>query len=180
MQRPSCCCHNFVTRHNTRFQHIRATVPHEKHHKSAKLPWRHNMKLSFCIVVFLSFCLLIYSSFYLFVFLSFCVLLSGHHSDHMSEVFQVSKATLCVQMLKGRWVTKGRYKAARATKKRKNCIPFPRTKEQRSRRRCIIVTDHSSLSSLLSSQPSDASPDLVSGAAPLLSATGVIFIRRGK
>ena len=45
--------------------------------------------------------------FCLFVFLSFClsVFLSRHHSDQMSEGSQVSKVTLCVEVLKWRSVT---------------------------------------------------------------------------
>ena len=60
-----------------------------KHRKSAKLPWRHNIKVSlwslsivflsfclfdlltFCLFVFLSLCLFVILSFYLVVFLSF-------------------------------------------------------------------------------------------------------------
>jgi len=47
--------------------------------------------LSFCLFVFLSFCL--------FVFLS------RHHSDQMSEGSEVSKVTLCVEILKWQSVT---------------------------------------------------------------------------
>ena len=96
----------------------------KKHRKSAKLPWRHNIKLSFCslsfcLLVFLSFCIFVFSSFCLFVFLSFClfvflsfclsVFLSRHHSDQMSEGSEVSKVTLCVKVLKwhplSHWLT---------------------------------------------------------------------------
>ena len=53
---------------------------------------------SFCLFVFLSFC-------GLFVFLFFClfVFLSWHHSDQMSEGSQVSKVTLCDQILNLKW-----------------------------------------------------------------------------
>ena len=65
--------------------------------------------------------------FFLFVFLSvsLClfIFLSRHHSDQMSEGSKVSKVTLCVEILKWRWVTesltKVRYRAARAAKKTK-------------------------------------------------------------
>ena len=54
-----------------------------KHHKSEKLPWHHNVKLSSLFLLLFIFCL--------FVFLSL------HHSDQMSEGSQV---TLCVPILK--------------------------------------------------------------------------------
>ena len=49
-----------------------------KHRKSAKLPWRRNIELSFwslsfCLFVFLSFCLFVFLPFCLFVVLSFCL-----------------------------------------------------------------------------------------------------------
>ena len=67
-----------------------------KHRKSEKLLWHHNSKLSFCFFFF----------FFLLVFLSSClfVFLSGHHSDQMSEGSQVSKVTICVNILKWQWV----------------------------------------------------------------------------
>ena len=63
-----------------------------KHGKSAKLPWRRNIELSFWSLSFVSF---------------FClfVLLSRRHSDHISEGSQVSKVTLCVKNLKWHWPT---------------------------------------------------------------------------
>ena len=86
--------------------------------------------LSFCLFVFLSFCIFVFLSFRLFVFLSFClfdflsfclfVFLSRHQADQMSERSQVSKVTLCVKIQKWQWltqwVTKVRYRAARAAK----------------------------------------------------------------
>ena len=44
----------------------------------------------------------VFLSFYILVFLHFClfVFLLGHHSDQMFEGSQVSKVTLCVQILK--------------------------------------------------------------------------------
>ena len=72
------------------------------------------------VFVFLSLCLFVF-----LVFLSHCISVSQsrHHSDQMSEVSQVSKITLCVQILKWQWVRvsvshlKGRYRAARAAEK---------------------------------------------------------------
>ena len=105
----------------------------QKHHKSAKLPWRHNIKLSFCsfgLFLFLSCCVFVFlsfSNFCLFAFLSFCifvllpflsfchvvflslcnfwifVFLSRHHADQMSEGSQISKVTLCVKIQKWHW-----------------------------------------------------------------------------
>ena len=78
-----------------------------KHCKSAKLPWRRNIKFScwslffvfflvfvfFVFFVLLSFCLFVYLSFCLFVYLPFYifVLLSGHDCGQISEGSQVSK-----------------------------------------------------------------------------------------
>ena len=73
---------------------------YQKHHKSIKLPWPHNMKCSFwswsfCISVFLLFCFL---SFFTFVFLYFCLFLflsrQWHCCDQMSQGFQVPKSLL--------------------------------------------------------------------------------------
>ena len=63
----------------------------------------HLLQISF--FAFLSF--LSFFSFCLFVCLCFCVfvLLSSHHSDQMPEGSQVSKDTLCVQILKWRSLT---------------------------------------------------------------------------
>ena len=81
---------------------------------------------SFCLFVFLSFCI-----FYLFVFLPFCLFvflsfLSFCLDITMSEGSQISKVTLCVKIQKWHWVsqsvsdslTKVRYRAARAAKKK--------------------------------------------------------------
>ena len=72
-----------------------------KHRKSAKLPWRPNIRFSFWSLsfVFLSFCLRLFCLFCLFVFLS------RHHSDQMSDCSQVSKVTLCVNIQKWHSVT---------------------------------------------------------------------------
>ena len=84
---------------HAQYLHIKNIVFYNtKHHKSAKLPWHHNIKLSFW---------------------SFC------HSDQMSEGSQVSKFSLCVKIVKWESVmktTKGRYGAARAAKNSKNGI----------------------------------------------------------
>ena len=116
-----------------------------KHRKSAKLPWRHNIKLSFWS---LSFCHFVISSFVaVFVVVVFVVLvfflhffkktfffnfvqffsssfLPTFYSEQMSEGSEVSKVTLCVKFLKwhpltdsvGHSLTKVRYRAARAAK----------------------------------------------------------------
>ena len=67
--------------------------------KWSGLVWSGLVFLCFCVFVFLCFCL--------FVFLSFClmVFLSGHHADQISEGSEVSKVTLCVKILKWRWVS---------------------------------------------------------------------------
>ena len=61
----------------------------------------------FLVFVFLSFCFFDFLYFCIFVFLSLClsVILSRHHSDEMSDGSQVSKVTLCVEILKWQWVT---------------------------------------------------------------------------
>ena len=119
-----------------------------KNCKSAKLPWNHNIKISFgsfclldifCLFIFwlffvffnfflsfyfLSFCLFVYSSFcdfvfYVFVFLSLCyiVFLSFHRF-----VWTPLWSNVCrVQILKWQSLSdNGRYRAARAAKKRLN------------------------------------------------------------
>ena len=61
----------------------------------------------FCLFVLLSFTLFVFYSFCLLLFLSFCLLLflSKHYSDQLSKGPQVSKVTLCVQILKWRSVS---------------------------------------------------------------------------
>ena len=69
--------------------------------------------LSFSLFVCLSFfCLFVFLYFCLYGFLSFCPFLfclsafsSEHHSDQMSEGFQVSKVTHSVEILKWHWIT---------------------------------------------------------------------------
>ena len=99
--------------------------------------------MSFCIFVFMSFCTFVFFSFFLFLFLSclfvFLLLvflsfycLSFCFLSDMSEGSQVSKVTLCVKIQKwqwvSEWVTKARYRAARAAKNNilvlKTCVWF--------------------------------------------------------
>ena len=76
--------------------------------------------LYFCLFFFLSFCLFVFSSFCLFIALMIKCLKGS----------QVSRVTLCAEILKWQWVshplTMVRYKAARAAKKVIRNSHFPR------------------------------------------------------
>ena len=67
----------------------------------------------------------VFCLFLLFVFFFLFVFLCGHHIDQISDRPQVSKVTLCFQIIKWHSVTtKGRYRAARAAKKIPNLLGF--------------------------------------------------------
>ena len=78
-----------------------------KHCKSAKLPWYHNIKLSFWSLVFFSYFLFIFLSFHQFTFLSSCLVVFSSKKNMLSfcldivlikclEGSQVSKVIICV------------------------------------------------------------------------------------